>query len=205
MKLYYSPGACSLGIHVILEEVGKPYEIQKVDLSKGEQNTPEYKGINPKSKVPALGLDDGKVMTEWLAIAGYLAAANPEAKLLPEDRLEWARATEAMAYINGQMHMQGFTRIFRPEKFSPNPADKDAVRAEGKRQFAEGFAIMDKTLGDKDYLLGHYSIADAALFYVSFWAAGRNTIELPPRIAAHYARMKARPAVQRAMAAEGLA
>ena len=204
MKLYYAPGACSLGIHTILEEIGKPYDSQAISLRDGEQNTPAYQAINPKSKVPALALDNGKILTEWLAIAGYLAATNPEAKLVPEDKFEWARATEIMAYINSQMHGQGFTRIFRPERFSPNPEDKDAVRAEGKRLFAEGFAIMDKTLGDKDYLLGHYSIADAALFYVSFWAEGRKTLDLPPRIAAHYARMQTRPAVQRAMAAEGL-
>ena len=204
MKLYYSPGACSLGIHVILEEIGKFYETELVSLKEGAQLRPEFKAINPKAKVPVLGLDDGGVITEWSAIAGWLAAANPEAKLVPEDKMEWARGMEAISYITGTMHGMGFTRIFRPEKFSPNPEDKEAIRAEGRKVFSEGFEIMEKTLGEKDWVLGHYSIADAALFYVSFWAEGRKTIDLPPHCAAHYRRMKARPAVQRAMQAEGL-
>lgn len=204
MKLYFSPGACSLGIHVILEEIGVPHEGVKVNLREGEQFQPAFKAINPKAKVPVLMLDDGTVLTEWIAIAGYLAASHPEAKLVPEDRLDWARCDEFISYINGTMHTQGFTRIFRPERFSPEPEQKEAVRAEGKRIFAEGFALMDKALDGRDWLLGHYSIADAALFYVSFWAEGRGTLELPPRVSAHYARMKARPAVARAMAQENL-
>lgn len=205
MKLYYSPGACSLGIRVILEEIGKPYESELINLREGAQLTPAFKAINPKGKVPAVALDDGKILTEWLAIAGYLAATNPEKTLVPEDKLEWARATEHTVFINSTMHGQGFTRIFRPEKFSPDPEQKAAVQATGRQIFAEGFALMDQALGDKEWLIGHFSIADAALFYVSFWAAGRKTLELPPRVASHYARMKARPAVARAMAAEGLA
>lgn len=205
MKLYFSPGACSLGIHVILEEIGKPYETQLISLREGAQLTPEFRAINPKAKVPVVELDNGEILTEWLAIAGYLAAANPEKTLVPEDKMEWARATEYTAFVNSTMHAQGFSRIFRPEKFSPNPEEKAAVQAEGKRIFAEGFALMDQALGDKEWLISHFSTADAALFYVSFWAEGRKTLELPPRVAAHYARMKARPAVARAMAAEGIA
>lgn len=205
MKLYYSPGACSMGIHVILEEIGKPYETQLVSLKEGAQLKPEFKAINPKGKVPVLQLDDGAIITEWTAISGYLASTNPDAKLVPEDKMEWTRGAEAMSFITGTMHGQGFTRIFRPEKFTPNPEDKEKVREEGRKIFAEGFALMEKSLGDKEWLLGHYSIADAALFYVSFWADARKGADLPPQVAAHYARMKARPAVQRAMQAESLA
>ncbi len=205
MKLFYAPGACSLGIHIILEEIGVPYEAQAVNLREGEQFKPAFLAVNPKSKVPALLLDHGEILTEWVAIAGYLAAANPQARLVPEDPLEWARATEIMVYVNSYMHGQGFSRIFRPDRFAPNPEDKDAVRAEGRRMFAEGFALMDERLGDKDFLLSHYTIADVALFYVSYWAEGRQTLTLPPRVAAHYARMKSRPAVISAMTAEGLA
>ncbi|MDD2876146.1 MAG: glutathione S-transferase N-terminal domain-containing protein [Acidiphilium sp.] len=205
MKLYFAPGACSLGIHVILEEIGKPYEAQAVNLREGEHFKPAFTAINPKSKVPVLVLDDGKILTEWLAIASYLAAINPAAKLVPEDKFAWARATEMMAYVTGVMHGQGFARMFRPERFTPNPDDHEAVRTEGRRIFAEGFAVMSEALGEQDYLLGHVSIADAALFYVSFWGEARQKLVLPPRIAAHYARMKSRPAVQRAMVAEGVA
>ncbi|MCW8307298.1 glutathione S-transferase N-terminal domain-containing protein [Acidiphilium sp. PA] len=204
MKLYYAPGACSLGIHVILEEIGVPHTGQLVNLREGMQYQPAFKAVNPKSKVPVLELDDGTALTEWIAIAGYLAAMFPEAGLEPADRLERARAMSYISYINGTMHTQGFTRIFRPERFSPNPEEKEAVRAEGRRIFSEGFDLMEQALGEREWLLGSYSIADAALFYVSFWAEGRNTVPLPPGIAAHYARMKARPAVVRAMTQEGL-
>lgn len=206
MKLYYSPGACSLGIRVILEEIGEPYEGALTSLREKANLTPEFKAINPKAKVPVLELGDGTRLTEWIAIAGYLAATCPDAKLVPESALDWARCDELISYINGTMHMQGFTRIFRPERFSANPEEKETVRAEGRRIFAEGFALIDALLADgREWLLGHYSIADAALFYVSFWAEGRKTLELPSHVAAHYARMKARPAVARAMEQEQLA
>ncbi|GAA5264371.1 glutathione S-transferase [Acidiphilium sp. MT5] len=206
MKLYFAPGACSLGIHVIFEEIGKPYEMQAVNLRAGDHFKPEFLAINPKAKVPAVLLDHGEILTEWLAIAGYLAATNPQAKLTPADPLAAARVTEIMVYINSFMHGQGFARMFRPERFAPeaDEAMLNKVRAEGLRLFSEGFALIDQALAGRDYLLGDFSIADAALFYVSYWAEGRKTCALPPHVAAHYARMLARPAVQRAMAAEGL-
>ena len=85
MKLYYAPGACSLGIHVLLEEIGKPFEGIRVNLREGEQYQPGFVRINPKSKVPTLISDDGSVLTEFPAIAYYLARSNPGKHLLPED------------------------------------------------------------------------------------------------------------------------
>ncbi|MBX6374999.1 MAG: glutathione S-transferase N-terminal domain-containing protein [Acetobacteraceae bacterium] len=205
MKLYYSPGACSIGIHVLLEEIGKPYEAVLVNTREGAQFKPEYVAINPKSKVPALMRDDGSVLTEYPAIAFWLARTNPEAKLLPDDPEVQARALEAIDYCVATMHMQGFSRIFRPANFSANEADHEAVKARGEEIFSKGLALMDKALQGKDYLLGQFSIADSALFYCCFWWADRLKKELPPNVAAHYARMKARPAVQRTFKAEGLA
>lgn len=205
MKLYYSPGACSIGIHVLLEEIGKPYEAVLVNTREGAQFKPEYVAINPKSKVPALMRDDGSVLTEYPAIAFWLARTNPEAKLLPDDPESQARALEAIDYCVATMHMQGFSRIFRPANFSANEADHEAVKARGEEIFSKGLALMDKALQGKEYLLGQFSIADSALFYCCFWWADRLKKELPPNVAAHYARMKARPAVQRTFKAEGLA
>ncbi len=205
MKLLYAPGACSLGIHIILEEIGAFYEAQAVNLRAGEHFTTEFREINPKAKVPVLVLDDGSALTEWLAIALYLAEQEPAAGLWPPGPLERGRALEAMAYINSFMHGHGFARMFRPERFAPDAGQHETVRTEGRRIFAEGFELIAGLLGERDYLLGTFSIADAALFYVSFWGEGRKTLELPPRIAAHYARMLERPAVRRAMIAEGLA
>ena len=205
MKLMFAPGACSLGIHLLLEEIGKPYETERVNLMEGAQYKPQFTTVNPKSKVPTLVRDDGSVLTEFPAIAYWLARTNPGANLLPDDVDSQARALEAMDYVVATMHMQGFTRIFRPGNFSPNTADEEAVKARGREIFEKGLALMDKALEGKDYLAGRFSIADAALFYVEFWGAARLKLELPANCKAHYQRMLARPAVQRMMQQEDLA
>jgi glutathione S-transferase len=204
MKLLYAPGACSLGIHLLLEEIGKPYDVERVNLMDGAQYKPEFTAVNPKSKVPTLVRDDGSVLTEFPAIAYWLARTNPQAKLLPDDVDGQARALEATDYAVATMHMQGFTRIFRPGNFAPSSADADAVKARGKEIYEKGLAVMDKALAGKDYVVGPFSIADAALFYVEFWGAARLKMELPANCAAHYKRMLARPAVQRTMQQEEL-
>jgi glutathione S-transferase len=205
MKLYYAQGACSLGIHVLLNEAGASFEKTAIDIRAGEQFQPAYLAINPKSKVPALALDDGEILTEWLAIASYIAAVFPEHRLVSDDPRIAARTLEAVLYVNSTMHLAGFARMFRPANFSPNPEEKETVRAKGKEIFLNGFSMIVGTLGDKDYLMGDFSIADAALFYVTFWNQAVAKLELPATIQAHFARMNARPAVQKTMQAEGLA
>ena len=205
MKLYYMPGACSIGIHVLLEEIGKPYELQKIDGANREQYGPAFVKLNPKSKVPTLQKDDNSVLTEFPAIATWLARKNPDKGLLPSDADAEARAFEAMDYAVSTMHMQGFSRMFRPANFAPNEADHDAVKARGKEIMENGLKLMDKALEGKEYVAGKFSIADAALFYVCFWAAGRMKMPLPKNVAAFYERMKNRPAVKRTLEQEGLA
>ena len=205
MKLYYAPGACSLGIHVLLEEIGKPYEGVVVNLRQGEQFQPGFTTVNPKSKVPTLERDDGSVLTEFPAIAYWLARTNPAAHLLPEDLDAQTRALEALDYAVSTIHMQGASRLFRPSNFTPNTADEDTVKARGKEIFEKGLGVLDKALAGKEYIAGAFSIADAAVFYVEFWAANPLKMTLPPNSAGHYQRMMARPAVQRTLKAEGLA
>ena len=204
MKLYYAPGACSLGIHVMLEEIGQPYETEAVDLRNGKQYDGAFVAVTAKSKVPVLRLDDGSVLTEYGAIATWLGRTHPAAKLIPSDPAAEARAVEAMDYIVATVHMQGFTRIARPTNFAPNPADTEAVKARGREIYLKGLGILDGTLAGREWLAGEYSMADAALFYVARWRE-RAEVELPLHVADHLARMRARPAVQRVMAAEGLA
>jgi glutathione S-transferase len=204
MKLYYAPGACSLGIHVILEEIGKPYDLQKVDLQKQEQYAPDFTTINPKSKVPTLMRDDGSVLTEFPAIATWLARTNPDKALLPGDAEAEARALEAMDYVVSTLHMQGFSRMFRPVNYAPTEADHDKVKTRGREIMQKGLELMSKALEGKDYVVGKFSVADAALFYVEFWASGRMKMSLPKNCAAHYERMKSRPAVKRVLEQEGL-
>jgi glutathione S-transferase len=203
VELYYAPGACSIGIHVLLDEIGKPYQLKKLNFAEREQYGPDFTKINPKSKVPTLVRDDGSVVTEFPAIATYLARANPDKRLLPGDLDGEVRALEALDYAVSTIHMQGFSRLFRPANFTPNEADHEAVKARGRELVGKGFALMDQVLGGKDYLVGNFSIADAALFYVEFWGGDRLKMELPPSCAAHLARMKARPAVQSTLKAEG--
>jgi glutathione S-transferase len=204
MKLMYSPGACSVGIHVLLEEIGKPYEAQLVNLREGGQFKPDFTAVNPKSKVPALVRDDGSVLTEYPAIAFWLARSNPEKKLLPEDLEAQTRGIEALDYAVATVHMQGFSRLFRASNYTPNPADEDKVKERGKEIVEKGFAVLDKALAGKDYVAGSFSIADSALFYVEFWGGKRLNMKLPANCEAHLNRMLARPAVQRVLQQEGL-
>lgn len=204
MKLFYSPNACSLGIHVILEEIGKPFELMKVDLASGAQYKEPFISLNPKSKVPALGLADGSVITEWPAVAWYLAKTNPEAHLLPTSLEGEVKALELLDYMIATVHMRGFTRIFRPANFTPTTADEPAVQRTGREIVEAGFKQLAQSLGAKAYLLGDFSIADAALFYLTHWGVNRAKITLPPALTSHLERMRARPAVQRALASEGL-
>ena len=204
MKLFYAPGACSIGIHVLLEEIGKPYETEAVNLKGGVQYQPPFTAVNPKSKVPTLARDDGSILTEYPAIAYWLARTNPSAGLLPDDIDGQAKALELTDYAVSTIHMQGFGRQFRASNFAPNPADEDAVKARGREMAEKGFALLDKALEGKDYAIGAFSIADSAIFYVESWTRLVG-ITLPRNCAAHFDRMMGRPAVQRVMQQEGLA
>lgn len=202
MKLFYSPGACSLGIHVLLEDIGKPYETEKVDLGTPPHERALSK-INPKSKVPTLVRDDGSVLTEYPAIAYWLAHSNPAAQLFPEALDAQTRVLEATEFCVSTLHMQGFSRMFGARR-APTPAEQAAVMAQGRDIATRALARMDVALAGKDYINGTYSVADSALFYCCSWA-GHFEVALPANVAAHLARMKTRPAVQAALKQEGLA
>lgn len=118
MKLYWGPHTCAIGIHVLLEEIGKPYETEKLDVAGGATHKPPFVGINPKGKVPTLMRDDGWVLTEFSAIATWLARTNPDEALLPVDPEDEARAVEVLAYVEGTIHGQGYGRMFMPAKLS---------------------------------------------------------------------------------------
>ncbi|WPB83022.1 glutathione S-transferase N-terminal domain-containing protein [Sediminicoccus rosea] len=206
MKLFYSPGACSIGIHVILEEIGKPFETQLVSTRDGSNKKPEYLAINPKAKVPALLRDDGTVLTEFPVIAWWLAKANPMSNLIAVEFEAEARTLEWMDYLCGTVHPQGFTRQFRPANFAKDAEDEARVVAQGKA-LTEGYLqVVERGLAGDPWLLpSGYSVADCALFFITNWASGRSGMTLPPKLARHQAAMMARPAVQRALAREAKA
>jgi glutathione S-transferase len=204
MKLYYSPGSCALGVHVLLEEIGAPFALARIDFASREQYGEAYRALNPKSKVPALQLDDGSLLTEYQAIATYLALTHPEKALIPAGPQAQARMYEALHYIVGTIHADGFRRVFRPNYFAVNEADYEAVKARGQEIVSNGLKLIDRALEGREWLAEEFSIADTALFYVSFWTIARVKWAAPAHIAAHYERMRARPSVAKALADEGL-
>lgn len=203
--LCYAKGTCAIGIHVLLEEIGKPYDLKIVDFSKGEQHTPEYKKVNPKGKVPALVRDDGSVLTEYGAIAAWLAMTNPDKNLLPTDPEAMARTIEAMDFAVGTLHMLSWRMWRRPDAYTANTDEHEQLKARGKEAIEKGLAVVDEQLAGKEYLNGNYTIADSALYYVEYWVSDIAKWPLPPNVQAHFERMKQRPSVQASRKQEGVA
>ncbi len=202
MKFYMAPGSCSTGIHILLEEIGLIFEAYIVNLPKGDHLKPEYLAINPNGTIPTLVRDDGVVLTDFVSIATWLAAAYPRQQLLPQ---ELATAEEALGTLNfctQHVHGDGFRRIFTPERYAAKPDTLETVKAQGREIVANAFVVLDLQLAGKDYVANSFSIADAALFYVEFWA-DKVGIELPPNCRAHYQLMRTRPAVRQVLAEEG--
>ena len=204
LKFYMTPGSCSTGIHILLEELGLIFEVYIVNLPAGDQYKPDYMAINPKSTIPTLVKPDGNAISEFCAIAYWLARSYPKTKLMPGDVDGDTLVLEAMNYIVSTIHMQGFTRIFTTDNYAFNEADAERVKAQGQIIVKKGYAVINRQLADKAYITDEFSIADAALFYCEFWAA-RIGIELPEHCQAHYQRMLKRPAVKQVMMEEGYA
>lgn len=210
LKFYMTPGSCTTGIHILLEELDLPFEVTIVNMPAGDHRRPEYLALNPKGTIPTLVLDDGQALSEFQAIAYWLARRYPRKRLLPDDPLLAAQAIELMDYVVGTVHGQGYTRIFTTERYLPaelagaeRAACLAAIAARGREIVAEAFAILDARLPEAGYACGaDFSIADAALFYVEFWA-DKTGISLPPHCAAHYHLVRARPVVQRVLREEG--
>jgi glutathione S-transferase len=200
MKLYYTPGACSLVPHIVLCELGLPYELEKVDLkSHTIEGGGDYYNVNPKGYVPTLQLNDGQRLTESGAIALFLAEKLPEAGLLPGNgSLERFRVQEWLFFIGSELHKE-IGQLFNPQITSE--WKKAALAAVEQR-----LAYVDKVLTGQDYLNGaRFSVADAYLFTVLSWTKPLDIDLFPwPALRAFHDRVAARPAVQKAMQAEGL-
>jgi glutathione S-transferase len=202
LKFYMTPGSCSTGIHLLLEEVGLFFEAHVVDLMAGANLRPEYLAINPRGSVPTLVLSDGAALTDFISIARFIADAHPARKLLPESEHERARARMLMEYVISVIHGEGFTRIFASDRYAPDPAGRKTAEGEGERIVTKGFERLESMLAGPVYALGSFSIVDGAVFYVEFWA-DRVGIELPAACQRHYEAMLKRPAVRQVLAEEG--
>jgi glutathione S-transferase len=210
LKFYMTPGSCSTGIHILLEELEVPFEVTILNLPAGDHKQPCYLVINPKGTIPALMLPDGTVLTEFQAIAYWLANAYPRKGLLPADPVKAAAVIELMDYAVGTIHGQGYTRIFTTNSYlPPGLADDErerwarVIEACGHEIVERGFRLLEERLPMDGYAAGpKLSIADAALFYVLFWA-DHIGIPMPERCAAYYQRMRARPMVRQVLMEEG--
>lgn len=204
MKFYMTPGSCSTGIHILLEEVGLVFEAHLVNLMQGDQQQPEYLAINPKGTIPTLLRDDGVALTEFQTIAWWLAKNHPKRKLLPEDLDAELRVLDMMNYAVNTLHGQGFTRIFTTDKYSANHAEHAAIQAQGREIIDQSFALVNTVLAasNSGYVVDKFSIADAALFYVEFWA-NHIEIPLPEHCQTHFQTMLKRPTVRQVLMEEG--
>ena len=199
MKLYYAPGACSLSPHIVLLETGLPFELETVDLATKETEKGEdYYLINTKGAVPALQLDDGAILTEGAVIIQYLADQVPEKGLIPAARtLERYRVQEWLNFI-AMDFQKNFLPVFRPD-FA---ASKEAAVKLLQKQCD----YLDRQLVGKDWLMGdRFTVADIYLFVITSWLKYAG-IDIGQRklLAAWQERVAARPAVQKALAQEGL-
>lgn len=201
MKLYYAPGACSLASHIALAESGLAFSVEKVNLRETPHRTEsgaDFAAINPKGYVPALVLDGGELLTEGAAILQYVADQAPERGLAPANgTLARYRLQEWLNFIATEIH----------KSFGPmwNPQSSQEVKDATWAKLSARFDWIVGELGEQDYLLGAFSVADAYLFTCLNWTSFLK-IELTPwpALVAYQTRIAARPAVQQTLKDEGL-
>ena len=200
MKLYYAPGACSLAPHIALCEAGLPHQLEKVDLAaKKTEGGADYAAVNPKGYVPALALDDGRVLTEVSAVVQYVADQAPGSGLAPPPGTpERYKLLEWLGFVATELH-KGFGPLWKPDT-------PDAYKPVVRDALAKRFGYLDGQLVDRDHLLGSgFTVADAYCFTVLNWT-NLHGIDLAPfpNVGAYVGRVAARPKVRQAMREEGL-
>ena len=217
-RLYYSPGACSMAPHIVLEEIGAPFELELVS-SRGEREgamtaTAEWRRVNPKGRIPALAPVPGSaggadaLLTEVPAILYYLAARHPEAGLLPLEPAGVARCLEWMNWLSGNVHAMAYGQIWRAQRFSAEESALASIRDQGRRNLLGQYAYIEALLGDgREWAVpGSYGIVDAYLLVFFQWGQriGLHMRADFPAWSAATDRVLDRPAVARALATEGV-
>lgn len=204
--LYYSPGSCSLAVHIVLEEIGKPFELKRISTDSGDAKQPEFRRLNPKGRVPVL-LEKDKALTEAPAILMHLANCHPETGVSPVGDEELFRTLEWFNWLSGTVHSVAVRQIWRPEYFTTDPDAYGSVIAQGKRHLAEAHQQIEARLQSGAWGLGsRYTVLDPYLLVFFRWG---NRMRMPmseqyPVWADHAERMIARDAVHRALATEGI-
>ena len=200
VKLYFSPGACSLSPHIVLRESGLPFELEQVNLqTKKLKSGDDFLEVNAKGQVPVLKLDSGDILTEGPAIVQYIADQKPESGLAPKaGSIQRYHVQEWLNFITSELH-KSFTPLFRPN------TPEEYVKI-SKENLANRFGFLDKELGKRQYLMGDkFTVPDAYAFTVVGWSRYKD-IDLArwPNLKGYMDRVGARPKVQEAMKAEGL-
>jgi glutathione S-transferase len=200
MKLYYSPGACSLSAHIALCEAGLTFELEQVDLKTHRTaDGKDFYAINPKGYVPVLQLADGQVLTEGTAIVQFIADQSPGRNLAPAaGSFDRVRLQEWLNFISTEMH-RGFSPLW-------NPKLPEATRAAAIEKLERWFGWLDGQLAEREYLMGkQFTVADGYLFTILNWSYFlKMSLDRWPALQQFVQRVKARPAVAAALAAEGL-
>ncbi len=199
MKLFYSPGACSLSPHIVLREARLPFELERVDTKAGRTASgADYRALNPKGYVPLLQLDDGQLLTEGPVIVQYLADRAPEARLAPPaGTFERYRLQEWLNYVTSELH-KSLGSLFNPSM----PAE---WRQATREAVAKKLDYVATQLAGREHLLGEFTVADAYLYVVLGWTRPLDIdIRRWPALQQYRRRIGSRPAVQAALQAEGL-
>jgi len=204
IKLYYAPGACSLASHIAIEEVGVPYETQKLNLQEGDQRKPEYLRLNPRGRVPTLVVDD-HVLTENVGILSYFGGGYPQAGLFPKKTWDQAKLMSTLAWLSNTVHPT-YGHIMRVQRYVDGDDHQEAVKAKARVSLQGYLEEIDGLLaGHKWAIANQYTVADPYLLVFYRWA---NRAKMPVRDLKNYSalvdRVMARPAVKKVMADEGI-
>jgi glutathione S-transferase len=203
LSFHYAPRTCALATRIVLEEVGSPYEAVRVDFAANQQRGPDFRRLNPKGRVPVLITEEG-VLTETPALLVYLAQRFPAAGLAPLDEpYAFARLQAFNAYLCATVHV-AHAHGPRGYRWADDPAAIAAMRAKVPDSVGAAFAVIEDGMLQGPFVMGEtYTVADPYLFTLSQWleSDGVDTSRLP-RVLEHRERVRARPAVQRALAGE---
>lgn len=205
LTYYYSPGGLAFAPHIILEELGIEHRLERVLTGEEQQHSPAYLQVNPLGRLPALKLDDGRVLTETAAILQYLAALRPEAQLVPSDPWLRARCHEWLSLL-GTSVQPSYVWIIRPDRVVADASTHEALRREGRTRFLDLLRHCEQRVPEEGFLLGpELTVADPYLAVTVMWCRFIQAPldELPP-LTAWFRRFAARPSFGRTLLAEGL-
>jgi glutathione S-transferase len=202
IRLFYSQGSCSLASHIALEEAGAAYETVRTNVAMGDQRKPDYLAINPKGRVPALMTDQG-ILTETVAILGYIAATFPQARLAPTDPWAFAQAQAFNSYLASTVHVAHAHR-HRGYRWADQETSFEDMRRKVPQTMSDCFALIEAELLKGPWVMGEqYTVCDGYLFTIAAWLEGDGVDPARfPKVLEHRERVGARPAVRKVLAEE---